>query len=1004
MKALVRLGILVLVAEFYVLLPGCGNGGSAGNSGGKTQSTPTLQSIAITPANVTLNAGQTQQLTATATLSDGSTQDVTNSAIWSSSNPSIATVSNAGLAAAVSAGTDTITASLSGVTGSAGLMVSAKALTAVKVLPQGLTLYLGSAQQFEAIGSYNDGSTADITGSVSWSSSTPGSASISAAGVASALAAGSTTITASSANMSGSSMLTVSPNNSGFTVVDDITASRLVSFRDTDGSVVQYNGTRNANGDLSTITSAQITHPNGTSQTVLFDQQELPVDFRMSDGSEFAILWPSNAAPPTVTAFSSDDSFVFTAPFGSSSGTTAARAVAAAAKRTRQNLRKEQNAAAASDPSLVTVNVTSYDDLPENDATVDITESGTFLGGSIRADLNGNGVYQAHLPTGTSVPSLQTVDDLVQSTVQPLQSTCKALNQAELVSAAEGTPYKALGTAMCAGLSYTLDAFFPEATPASTAITTACVNLGVGLQVLDDVCQITGDASKVSQYLSSAATSVTSFFNGLPVDVTATAVLNFDSEPQTNKNQPGAGPFSPFNISVGSKDPIDKVQVTPSSLTLPIDASDSLTAGAYDSNSHLLRSSTFQWSWASDDENVAFVPASGVPVPTGTLQSVGLATVTATRNPGTANITATEQISGPTPGSAQVAVKGLNVSVAGSLNQIGIPSSSQVTSDGKTLLVTSFDSCSVTLSCSVSSGDGGLYTFSLSTPTSPAAEGHTSQIYAPYSWAGYYQVAYSGTTNTAFIADSQGYLQGFNLADPAAPAFIGAASTSCQAMSVVLSPDQTQAYVSDSCSRITQFNVTVPSSMTSVSQISLNGYQVDYMAISPDGKQLVMFGQRDVWVVDLSSGSLGAVTMSSQNSTVSGAPNGAGGFANGVYIGSRTVLLVGPSGATIFDLTNVSSPLVVGALTFKSSPVIQSLLAYSATYSDQTHLAYVLASGTFYVIDGYHPQNPVIEASATLPTTTKQYAAGLFSSVSTTPDGTTAFATEGGQLTIVNVQ
>jgi murein DD-endopeptidase MepM/ murein hydrolase activator NlpD len=340
-----------------------------------------------------------------------------------------------------------------------------------------------------------------------------------------------------------------------------------------------------------------------------------------------------------------------------------------------------------------------------------------------------------------------------------------------------------------------------------------------------------------------------------------------------------------------------------------------------------------------------------------------------------------------------------------SLGHVGIPYSSQVTSDGKTLLVASFDSCTITPSCSPDSGDGGMYTFSLGTPTKPAAEGHTYQIYAPYTWAGYYQVAYSGTTNTAFIADSGTYLQAFNLANPAAPAFIGSASTSCQALSVVLSPDQTDAYVSDSCGRVTQFNVTTPSSITSVSQISLNGNQADYMAISPDGKQLMIFNQGTVGVVDLSSGSLGAVTIISQNAAVLSAPNGAKGFASGVYIGSRTALLIGPIGITIFDLTNVSTPVVVGALMFKNSPAIPAMLAYSATYSNKTGLAYVVASGTFYVINVDKPQTPIMGASAGLPATNYgQYAAGMWSSVSTTPDGTTAFATEGGQLTVLTLQ
>src|SRR5208282_1211748 len=53
-----------------------------------------LQSIAVTPSNPTLALGTTQQFTATGTYTDGSTQDLTSSAIWSSSNLSVANMTS----------------------------------------------------------------------------------------------------------------------------------------------------------------------------------------------------------------------------------------------------------------------------------------------------------------------------------------------------------------------------------------------------------------------------------------------------------------------------------------------------------------------------------------------------------------------------------------------------------------------------------------------------------------------------------------------------------------------------------------------------------------------------------------------------------------------------------------------------------------------------------------------------------------------------------------------
>lgn len=85
---------------------------------------PTVASLAITPAAPTALVGETEQLTATATLSPSGSRDVTNAAAWSSSDLAIATVNNAGLVTAVAAGTATITAAYAGATDSEVLTVT----------------------------------------------------------------------------------------------------------------------------------------------------------------------------------------------------------------------------------------------------------------------------------------------------------------------------------------------------------------------------------------------------------------------------------------------------------------------------------------------------------------------------------------------------------------------------------------------------------------------------------------------------------------------------------------------------------------------------------------------------------------------------------------------------------------------------------------------------------------------------------------------------------------
>ena len=98
----------------------------------------TLNSIAVTPANPTIQAGATQQFTATGTYSDNSTKDITSQATWASSNTAVATISPAGLASGVSAGATTISATQNGITGNTMLTVQGAPLAITTTsLPNG---------------------------------------------------------------------------------------------------------------------------------------------------------------------------------------------------------------------------------------------------------------------------------------------------------------------------------------------------------------------------------------------------------------------------------------------------------------------------------------------------------------------------------------------------------------------------------------------------------------------------------------------------------------------------------------------------------------------------------------------------------------------------------------------------------------------------------------------------------------------------------------------------
>lgn len=177
----------------------------------------TLVSIAVTPSSPSKAKGLTQQFTATGTYTDSTTQDITTSVAWSSSDTSVASISNAagsrGLASALLAGSSTITATSGAISGNTTFTVTAAVLSSITVTPTNPSVAKGLTQQFTATGTYSDSTTQDITSTVTWSSSDTSKASISNAagsrGLATTIAAGAATITATSGAISGNTTLTV---------------------------------------------------------------------------------------------------------------------------------------------------------------------------------------------------------------------------------------------------------------------------------------------------------------------------------------------------------------------------------------------------------------------------------------------------------------------------------------------------------------------------------------------------------------------------------------------------------------------------------------------------------------------------------------------------------------------------------------------------------------------------------------------------------------------------
>lgn len=144
----------------------------------------------------------TAQMTATGNYTDDSTNDVTNSVAWASDTPSVATIDSSGLITTHHHGSAIVTATIGTIYGPVSSTINivvTNVLASITISPASVNLYFaGNTAAFTALGTYNDGDTADLTATVTWHSSNTGVATIASGGLLTAVASGSTNITATS--------------------------------------------------------------------------------------------------------------------------------------------------------------------------------------------------------------------------------------------------------------------------------------------------------------------------------------------------------------------------------------------------------------------------------------------------------------------------------------------------------------------------------------------------------------------------------------------------------------------------------------------------------------------------------------------------------------------------------------------------------------------------------------------------------------------------------------
>src|SRR6266550_4013440 len=163
--------------------------------------------VLVAPPTANLRVGTTAFFIATAEDASGSPLSG-RTITWSSDAPSVESVTVDGLVSAVALGTVTITATSEGQSGSSSVTVSVVPVATVSVLPASANLRVGTSVQLSA--TTMDSANNILNGrSVTWSSSAPGVATVSASGVVTAVAAGSATIAATSEGKSGTASIAV---------------------------------------------------------------------------------------------------------------------------------------------------------------------------------------------------------------------------------------------------------------------------------------------------------------------------------------------------------------------------------------------------------------------------------------------------------------------------------------------------------------------------------------------------------------------------------------------------------------------------------------------------------------------------------------------------------------------------------------------------------------------------------------------------------------------------
>ncbi len=180
---------------------------AACGGGGETAAPKVVATVDVAPLTLNLAPGQSTPLTATARDASGAV--ITGRATtWTSSSPSVVTVSAGGVVTAVSDGTASVGASVDGRSGSTSIVVRTP-VASVLVTPNAAALELGKAPA-QLTATARDAAGNALPGRpLQWSSTAPAIATVSQTGLVTAVAPGTATINVLSEGATGTAAITV---------------------------------------------------------------------------------------------------------------------------------------------------------------------------------------------------------------------------------------------------------------------------------------------------------------------------------------------------------------------------------------------------------------------------------------------------------------------------------------------------------------------------------------------------------------------------------------------------------------------------------------------------------------------------------------------------------------------------------------------------------------------------------------------------------------------------